>query len=177
MNNRTLLFTVCVIMTSLMSCSDNSAKQEKIIPQNKTSSIPDNQEVDTTHVHTGFYFLTDEEMDGIKMKKEGSNEFYSLAKIPFASVINIKQTELQTTKLEDGDYTEICLTFDNKGTKDLEEGTGNILHPKIAIVIAGKLLYVVDNNAKIKTGVMCIGLVGYSKDEMARIKTSIDHKN
>lgn len=127
-------------------------------------------------MHTGFYFLTDKQ-DAIQMRKENSNDVYSLSKTPFASVINIKQTELKTRKLQQGDYTELCMTFDTKGTRDLKEGTGNISHPKIAIVIAGKLLYVVDNTSKIKTGVMCIGLVGYSNEEMGAIKQAVDQKN
>ena len=40
-----------------------------------------------------------------------------------------------------------------------------MLHAKIAVLIAGKLLHVADNTAKIKTGVMCIGLSGYLKEE------------
>ena len=177
MTKMTLLFSVFVTLASLISCSDNSESKEKAHSQNNASNINDVKQVDTTYMYTGFYFLADEGINGVKMKVESSNEFYSLAKEPFASVTNIKQSELKTTKLEQGDYTELCLTFDSKGTKDLEEGTGNTSHPKIAVVIAGKLLYVVDNTTKIKTGIMCIGLVGYTTEDMTRIKIAVDQKN
>jgi len=68
------------------------------------------------------------------------------------------------------------LTFDDQGTKDIEEGTGNSMHPKIAVVIANKLLYVVENTSKIKTGIMCIALIGYSEQEMEAMRHSVENK-
>lgn len=177
MNKMTLLFSLFLTFTSLISCSDNSASKKNPQSENSVTSLSASQQVDTTYMPTGFYFLTDEKNDGVRMKEESSSEYYSLAKVPFASVTNIKQTELITTKLEQGNYTELCMTFDDKGTKDLENGTGNSLHSKIAVVIVGKLLYVVDNTTKIKTGVMCVGLVGYSKEQMTEIKKAVDQKN
>jgi hypothetical protein len=177
MNKMTFLFSLFLTSTFFISCSDNSASKKSIQSENNVTSLPASQQVDTTYMPTGFYFLTDEKNDGIRMKDESSGDYYSLAKAPFASVTNIKQTELKTTKLEQGDYTELCMTFDNKGTKDLGDGTGNSLHSKIAVVIVGKLLYVVDNTTKIKTGVMCVGLVGYSKEQMTEIKKAVDQKN
>jgi sulfur transfer protein SufE len=46
----------------------------------------------------------------------------------------------------------------------------------IAVVIANKLLYVVDNDAKIETGRMQILLEGYSDQQLNRIKESIQAK-
>ena len=67
----------------------------------------------------------------------------------------------------------MSLEFDAQGTEDLKDGTGNPQHPKIAVVIANKLLYVVDNDAKIETGRMQILLEGYSDQQLNRIKESI----
>ncbi|MGF2412294.1 MAG: hypothetical protein ACQUYJ_08210 [Ferruginibacter sp.] len=92
------------------------------------------------------------------MKKENSDEIYSIAKVPFASVNNIAKVELEQTKSDGEMYSNLCMTFDTKGTKDLEEGTANPLHPQLAIVIANKLLYVVDNNVNSKIGIMCVTL-------------------
>ena len=127
------------------------------------------------NMRTGFYFL-ENGPNTVKMKKERTNEIYSLSKPPFASVYDIKETELRTTKLSQGDYTELCMLFNRKGTKDLEEGTGNSLHPKIAVVMADNLLYVVDNTTKITTGVMCVGLDNYSESEIQAIKKAVDQK-
>jgi hypothetical protein len=44
------------------------------------------------------------------------------------------------------------------------------------VVIAGKLLYVADNTIKIKTGVMCVGLGGYTDGDMKAIKLAVDQK-
>ena len=131
--------------------------------------------VNTTYMPTGFYFLA-EKGKGVNMLREKSNEIYTISPLPFASVENISKTKLEKTHLNESDYTELCMTFDNKGTKDLAEGTGNPLHPKIAVVVANRLLYVVDNTAPIKTGVMCGGLVGYSDEEMKIMQISPDNK-
>ncbi len=96
--------------------------------------------------------------------------------LPFASVVNIKKATLQKTESRYGDFTELCLVFDNKGTKDLAEGTGNALHPKIAVIVANKLLYVVDNTYSIKTGIMYIGLKGYSEKEMKAMLAAVNNK-
>jgi len=177
MSKMTFLFSPLLSVASFISCSDNSASTKNNETQTTVSGLSASEKVDTTYMPTGFYFLTGGENKGVKMKQEGSNVIYSLSKVPFASVNNIRQTKLQTTKLEQGDYTELCMTFDTKGRSDLKEGTGNSLQPKIAVVITGKLLYVVDNSTKIKTGVMCVGLVGYSDEEMNEIKKAVDEKN
>lgn len=131
--------------------------------------------VDTTYMVTGFYFLA-EKGKGINMRKDKSDEIYAISRLPFASVENVSKAKLETTHLKDGDYTGLCMTFDNKGTKDLEEGTGNPLHPKIAVVVANRLLYVVENKTSIKTGIMCLGLAGYSEKEMEEMRNSVDMK-
>lgn len=84
---------------------------------------------------TGFYFLAPEGK-GINKRVDKSETVYTIASHPFASVKNINQIKLETTHLKDRDDTELCMTFDDKGTKDLEEGTGNLMHPKIAVVVA-----------------------------------------
>jgi hypothetical protein len=126
-------------------------------------------------MRTGFYFVTDKE-DGIEKKIERSNEVYKIEKKPFASVQNVSSTELKEIKVKDGIYTELCMTFDEKGSKDIRLGTGNIDHPKLAVIIDNKLLYVVDNTTQIKTGVMCVGLVDYSKEEINAAKQAVDEK-
>ena len=129
------------------------------------------------YMHTGFYFLA-EEKDGIKMKIEGSGEIYTISKNPFASVNNIAKTELRKNKLDDNTIiTSLCMTFDNKGTKDIESNTGNPLHPKVAVIIANKLFYVFDNNAKFSKGIMCVILENLSGQEMIELKKKVDEKN
>jgi hypothetical protein len=173
---RKITFLLSLTLTCLFSCIENSSSKRHIETKNIDSDHANFKKIDTTYMYTGFYFLTEEENNRVNMKEEGSNDIYSLSKIPFASVNNISQTELKTTKLENGNYTQLCMTFDSKGTRDLEHGTGNDSQPKIAVVITGKLLYVVDNSTKIKTGVMCVGLVGYSDKQMNEMKKAVDQK-
>lgn len=177
MRKISFILSLFLTLTSFISCSGDSASKKGIETQNNTFDLSVSEKVDTTYMPTGFYFLTNEENNGVKMKEEGSNNIYLLSKMPFASVNNIRETELQITKGDQDDYTELCMTFDAKGTRDLEEGTGNSSQPKIAVVITGKLLYVVNNTTKIKTGVMCLGLHGYSNDEMNEIKKAVDEKH
>ena len=130
--------------------------------------------VDTTYMPTGFYFVA-EKGKGINMRLEKSDEIYTISPLPFAAVENIWKTKLEKM-LKDGDYTELCLTFDAKGTEDLAKGTGNPLYPKIAVIIANRLLYVVENTTSIKTGIMCVALVGYSEQEMENMRKCINIK-
>lgn len=165
-----------LFLASFVSCLNHSPGKESKHAEDSAFASSTAEQSDPTYMLTGFYFLTDGK-DGIRKKQEASDKVYSLSPTPFASVRNIVQTRLETTKLSSGDYTELCLIFDAKGTRGLEEGTGDELHPKIAAVIAGRLLYVVDNTHKIKTGVMCVGLVGYSEEEMSAMKQAVDRKN
>lgn len=132
--------------------------------------------LDTTYMATGFYFL-EEDGKGINMREEKTNDIYTVARLPFASVQNITKTNFEKGHLQNGgEYTELCMTFNEKGTKAIAEATGNPLHPKIAVVIANKLLYVVENSTVIKTGVMCVAVVGYSEKEMEEMRKAIENK-
>lgn len=68
------------------------------------------------------------------------------------------------------------MMFDSKGRKGLAEGTGNPAHPKIAVIIANKLLFVADSKASITTGVVSVFLDGYSGEEMQQICNSVNEK-
>jgi hypothetical protein len=152
--------------------SDTTIHPPKLLALIKARS---GKPVDTTYMATGFYFLADEGKE-VSMRKDKSEEIYPISRLPFASVENISNTKLETTHLKDVDYTSLCITFDSKGTKDLAEGTGNPLHSKIAVVVANRLLYVVENTTSIKTGVMCLELVGYSEKEIEEMRNSVNIK-
>src|SRR5262245_50821142 len=169
MNKIVTFFALSFFTFPFTFCSGHSANNNITKTHDTVSNSSDRRGIDTTYMRTGFYFLANNESDGVTMKEEGSDNIYLISKVPFASVDHIKQTRLKTTKLEKGDYTELCMIFDTIGTQDLANGTGNISFPKIAVVLAGKLLYVVDNTSKIKTGIMCVGLQGYSRQELEAI--------
>ena len=124
---------------------------------------------------TGFYYLADKE-DGVKMLKEQSNEVYKISRTPFVAVENIIRANLIKTKLESSISTSINMVMDNKGTQNLKQGTGNFAHPYIAVVIANRLLYVVENNYKIETGIMSIILVNYPEEVMEEMLDAIRNK-
>jgi len=131
--------------------------------------------VDTTYMRTGFYFLA-EKNEGIDMRLEKSNEIYTISRLPFASVINISEANLEKSHLDGKDYMELIMTFDKKGTNDLAKGTGNPLHPKIAVVVANRLLYVLENATSVKSGIMSVLLDGYSGQEIEAMLDSIKNK-
>src|SRR5689334_989526 len=120
-----LLYFTFFAVSLFISCSGNSVGKKNPRAQNNDSSPAPSVQADKSYMFTGFYFLTEDEGNGIKMRNTSSNDLYLLEKTPFASVVNVKKTELRTVKLEQGDYTELCLVFDSKGTKDIEGGTGN----------------------------------------------------
>jgi len=173
--NRFLFLSLLVLIAACSSHSANNSYTEASLDTVSVTNITGKKIADTTYMPTGFYFLVPESK-GINKRVEKSETAYTIASSPFASVKNISKVKLETTHLKGTFDTELCLTFDEKGTKDLEEGTGNPMHPKIAVVIANKLLYVVENTSKIKTGIMCIALIGYSEQEMETMRHSVENK-
>ena len=162
-------------LSLLAACSSNTGSQAQNTAAGNQTVATANASSGTANMRTGFYFLA-EKGKGIAMHKEQSDEIFTLSPVPFASVDNISSTKMEKSHLRDGDYTELCVTFDKKGTADLAAGTGNPLQPRIAVVIAGKLLYVVENRTSIRTGIMCVGLVGYSEQQMQDMRDAVDHK-
>jgi hypothetical protein len=167
-----------LISVMFFSCTTRPSTREKDpTPIHATTS----KIVDTNYVRTGFYYLT-EGGDGIRKKCEADGEVYSLAKIPFVSVDNVSESEIKMEKIKDKVYPNLCLQFDEKGTTDLEEGSGNPLHPQIAVVIAGKLIYLVENRpgSKTTTGKVCIMIegsgMGVSGLELEAMKRAVDNK-
>lgn len=126
-------------------------------------------------METGFYFL-EEGSRGVRVRKEHSNDMYSLNYLPFASVKNVIKARLFRRRIAGEIYPELNMQFDKKGTKDIQEGTSNSLHAQVAVVVADRLLYVVDNGADIKTGEMLILLEGYSETEMAEMMNTVIQK-
>ena len=125
-----------------------------------------------TYMPTGFYFLAGDST-GTKMHLRGSKEIYNIAPEAFASAKNIIKTKVEKKHHGKETYTELCITFDAKGTKDLKEGTGNPLRPKLAVVVANQLLYVINNTAKITTGIMYIDLLDFSDAEIDALQNDL----
>ena len=135
----------------------------------------DTTKVTKYYVATGYYLLADN-IDGIKMRKEQSNKVYSIAKTPFVAVDNIIRCSLQHDTTENGIESSIQMEFDEKGTQSLKDVTGNPLYPNIAIVVANRLLYVVEVQGQITTGKNRILLDGYSKEEMEAMVDAVIKK-
>ena len=169
--NRRLSFAMLLLLTA---CSANTTSGNDSDTVNKTDKRA-LLGVKITYMSTGFYYLADS-LEGVKMRKRGSDEVYTIAPAAFASVKNIADAKLKKTYTDSGVYAEVCMTFDSKGTNDLADGTGNVLHPKIAVVIANQLICVVDNTAKIKTGVMNVYLEGYTDPELKALQDAVEHK-
>lgn len=162
----------------LFSCTNNTNSEKHTASQDKSNNTfinSDTRKVDTSHVATGFYFLADKEQ-GIKMRKDHSNEDYNISPKPFVSVKNILRANAQKNITEGRVTYGVTLVLDNQGTKDLEEATGNPSYPFITIIMANRLLYVVPNTSKIKTGLMQIILVDYTENEVDEMVNAISQK-
>jgi preprotein translocase subunit SecD len=173
-----LLMTILLLTTLLFSCSDGTNKRMAIQAEtdNSQQTIYSNtSKADSSLVSTGFYFL-DENGQGIELKKDHSDEVYTLSRTPFVSVKNILRATAQKNVIDGRTTYGVTIVLDNAGTKDLEQATGNSAHPYMAIVIANRLLYVVKNTSKIKTGIVQIALVDYSEKEMNDMIGAINQK-
>lgn len=162
----------------MSSCSAGPGDNEQ---QNNRDSHPPTVHVkhakhdSTSYVASGFYFL-EESGQGIKMRKDHSAEDYDISEKPFVSVKNILSASAQKNAIEGRGMYDVNIVLDNAGTKDFALGTGNPEHPYIAVVIANRLLYVVENTTQITTGKMQIMLVGYSEKEVNDMIDAIHHK-
>lgn len=166
-----------VLISSFISCTNDAIRNKQVqineYPQPPYST--DTSKLTKEYVATGYYLLTDN-LDGIKMRKAQSDQVYSVAKKPFVSVDNILHCSLQIDTIEDAIEGSINMGFDEKGTQNFKDITGNPLHPYIAVVVANRLLYVVENQQKITTGKTRILIDGYSKEEMQAMVDEIKKK-
>lgn len=172
-----LVLIQIVFTCSILSCS-NDTNKPKPLQTDEFRQPPyttDTTKVTKEYIATGYYLLADN-LDGIKMRKEQSNEVYSIAKSPFVSVTNIVHCSLQIDTTETGLEGIINMEFDDKGTQSMKDITGNPLYPYIAVVVANKLLYVVEVQGKITTGKTRILLDDYSMDEMQSMVYAINKK-
>ena len=169
--------TILILMTLLLSCSNGANKntQAQTDAHNQQTIYSDTSKSDSFYVFTGFYFLADNEQ-GIKMRKDHSNEVYNISRNPFVSIKNILRAAAQKNVIQGHDTYGVTIVLDNAGTKAFEQGTGNSAHPYVAVVIANRLLYVVENTSKIKTGIMQIALVDYSEKEVNDMIEAITQK-
>ena len=117
--NKPAIFSLAAVMLLLLSCSNNSFTRQPM-PEGHAPTVARNAQIDSGHVRTGFYFLA-EGSGGVPKQLENSSDIYFLAKEPFASVDNVSKAELQTAVTGAGDYPELCLTFDEKGTEDWQK--------------------------------------------------------
>jgi len=175
---RNFFITIFILAALLMSsCSAGPGDNEQ---QNNRDSHPPTVHVkhakhDSTYVTSGFYFL-EESGQGVKMRKDHSDEDYNISEKPFVSVKNILSASAQKNVVEGREMYDVNIVLDNAGTKDFALGTGNPEHPYIAVVIANRLLYVVENTTQITTGKMQIMLVDYSEKEVNDMIDAIHHK-
>jgi len=174
------IFMINLLLTILLSSCGNNKNQDKnfAIEHRSTPIInsSDTSKVDSSYVRTGFYFLTDIGK-AIKMHMDHSNQDFYISQKPFVSVKNILRVNAQKNIIDGRTTWGVTLVLDNQGTKDLEEATGNSIYPKIAIVMANRLLYVVENSSKIKTGIMQIILIDYNQNEVDEMVNAISNKN
>jgi len=110
-----------ILICSFFSCANDTKnnRQPQIDEHSRPPYSTDTTKVTQEYVATGYYLLADN-LDGIKMRKEQSNEVYSIAKKPFVSVENILHCRLQLDTLV-GDIDGIInMEFDEKGTQNLK---------------------------------------------------------
>lgn len=157
-----------IILILISGCSDNKKVGK---PTTKPHYITLSS--DSFYVPTGFYHLTDG-TPGIGMKQDDERGLvYELDSVPFVSVNNVTEVRYMQADGQRQMTDEICLILDDKGLQNLGEGTGNSVHPKMAVVLANHLLYVVETPQKITSKEMCILIADYSKDEQRSILAAI----
>ena len=110
------------------------------------------------------------------MRQVQSDEVYTISPKPFVSVNNISHCSLKIDTTDNRILGNVMLDFDEKGTQDYIKVTGNPLYPFIAVVIANKLLYVVENREKMTKGKVTILIDGYSKKELEKMVNAVNRK-
>lgn len=121
---------------------------------------------DKVYMRTGFYFLAKEE--GIEMKEEDTGRSYLLDSIPFVSRDNVTEVTYRKASGDEEPYDEICLILDDKGFENLKNVTDNSTRPRMAVVLANRLLYIVTLTHKITTREMCL-YMDFPKEKKDRL--------
>jgi preprotein translocase subunit SecD len=175
---RIFLLPILFFLIILFSCQGNINKdiynQSEWGNFNKNAINSDTIKSDSTYLFTGFYFAS-EKGQGKIMKDPNLNKIYKITTAPFVSVKNIIKATVEKSMVSQNVYN-VKIVLDKIGTKDLEEGTGNPLHPYMAVIFTNKLIYVVENKAKIKSGIVSISLADYSEQQVNKIVEAINQK-
>ncbi len=169
-----------LVVTTLMSCgnagrkkpADTMATLAQTCNEMSHVAVP---RLDSGVMRTGLYYVVGSVL-GVKIEMRGTREVYYLSDKPFVSVEDLCSSELLVNNFSGRPVTDLCLKFNAKGTSELERGTGNLAHPKIAIVVAGQLLAVGDNPEKTTSGSICVSLVEISQSERLEMKAAVDRK-
>lgn len=173
---RYITFCILTLPFLFVNCSDGHVKSfNENYQAEKNMETDSSTKVDKMYMYTGFYNVVGDR-NAIRMQKYKSEEIYTLSPKPFASINDVVKVELEKTKLSSGVCNELCLTFNSKGKEDIKDGTGSGKYARIAIVVANRLLYVVENRNSIEGEKVSIILEDYSEKEMQIILNEVRQK-
>ncbi len=83
---KNITFYILVIPFLFIACSDGNVKSfHQNYPVENNIETESSTQVDTIYMHTGFYNIVGEGK-AVRMRKEKSEEIYSLSPVPFVSI-------------------------------------------------------------------------------------------
>lgn len=170
-------------LTKYRPILDNIAQTFRVnfyASQTDTTGLSDTARLftsDTTsrYMETGFYDVVDSH-SGVRMQQDHTDEVYHLKPLPFVSVRNVVSARLLRHRYDNKFVSLLDLTFDDQGTTALKEIGLAVIHKKIAVVVANRLLYVIDEAAQIDKGETIIILEDYSQQEIESMLNAVLHK-
>lgn len=155
-----------LILLPLAACLSNSSN-------NTVSSI--SLQADSTFLRTGFYELSDS-YNGLKKTEEYTGETVYLSPKPLTSVDDVIASKLTREHIDSGRVDGINLQYNAKGTAALSKFSANPDVHKTAVVIANRLMYIVEIKGHITTGNVSIYLSNQSEQEIEALRQLIEQK-
>ncbi len=166
-----IFFIVSSFALLVLGCADNENETKVNSSAGTSAAVID----DSEYVCTGFYFLSDAP-NTVVMQKVHSDETYAINRRPAVTVQNVVDAKLEKPHDQRYSYTDLSLTMDRDGATALKDLTGNPEYLYIAAVVANKLLFVVENSAKITGGKMTVSLVDFTDEEIRKMFAAVKQK-
>jgi len=145
----------------LSNCSGSNAQTNN----NTTDTIKQ----DNSYLQTGWYYIIDN--NNFKRQLDKSSDFYFIDPEPIVTVKNFTKLEIYTSNFGD---IELSIQLDKIGVKNWSNATERATGNYLAFILDNRLLHIAYVNSQIMSGITVLNRSDYSKEELEKIKASIE---
>ncbi|MBN1295056.1 MAG: hypothetical protein JXB48_24695 [Candidatus Latescibacteria bacterium] len=165
--------TTLILMFLMSACSDNSSKGNDKnrginFLEDPEHHIKDNLNISShngTILYTGWYYVADDE-NGFERQLHRSTNVYFINPNPIVTAENFEAIRSFETNTNEETSWILSIQLDDEGTEILSVVTENAIGRQLAFILDNSLLYVVEIDSQISTGLTELNRDIYSKEEL-----------